>query len=68
MVMMLGEVDFGSVFAPNLDGTKGLKPSPEMPFPPYTLVFFVVFVCFMSIIIMNLMVIKATNDIYLTNA
>ncbi len=55
MVMMLGEVDFGAIFVTNID-YHGIRPSPEMPFPPYTLVCFLVFACVMSIIIMNLMV------------
>ena len=55
MVMMLGEVDFGSLFVTDID-YHGIRPTPELPYPPYTLVFFLTFVCIMSIIIMNLMV------------
>jgi hypothetical protein len=55
MVMMVGEVDFGTLFAATVD-YGGVQPSLSMPFPPFTLVYFLCFVCIMSILLMNLLV------------
>jgi hypothetical protein len=53
--MMLGEVDFATVFA---DGVThdGISPSLRMPYPPITLLLCLLFACVMSIIVMNLLV------------
>ena len=55
MVMMLGELDFGGIFVPEVDHD-GVNPTLEVPYPTYTLICFLMFTCFMSIIIVNLMV------------
>jgi hypothetical protein len=62
LVMMLGEVDFGTAFAQDVTFT-GIEGSAQtMPYPTYTLVFFAAFVLVMSIIVMNLLVRAVGNS------
>ena len=56
MVMMLGEVDFSSVFAQNV-GYGGIEPTAALPYPQQTLLLFAVFVLVVPIVVMNLLVI-----------
>ena len=51
---MIGEYDFGDIFFPEVDTD---------PFPGYSALLFIVFVFVMSIVIMNLMVGLAVDDI-----
>ena len=57
MVMMLGEVDFSSVFAQN-EGYGGIAPTAALPYPYQTLLLFAVFVLVVPIVVMNLLVIN----------
>ena len=54
--MMIGEYDFGDIFFPE-------DPDIEDPFPGYSAPLFILFVFVMSIVIMNLMVGLAVDDI-----
>ena len=60
--MMLGEIDFGDMLAQHVTNV-GIKPSFHMPYPEFTTVYFVVFVILISILIMNLLVGVAIDDI-----
>ena len=62
MVMMLGEIDFGDMVAQHVTNT-GIEPTFHMPFPAFTTIYFVVFVFLISILIMNLLVGVAIDDI-----
>ena len=56
VVMMIGEYDFDSLFFdPGADYV--------VPYPTFTLLFFLVFLVIMSIIVMNLLVGLAVDDI-----
>ena len=81
-VMMLGEIDFGGMFAANVTKVRinifiiyhfffniisitqlGIAPTPLLPYPEFTLVYFVVFVALISILLMNLLVGVAINNV-----
>eukprot|EP00092_Neocalanus_flemingeri_P024563 GFUD01026641.1.p1 GENE.GFUD01026641.1~~GFUD01026641.1.p1 ORF type:complete len:1187 (+),score=294.85 GFUD01026641.1:192-3752(+) len=66
-VMMIGEFEFEGIFTEHDDPTKNLTENTELakniPFPDYSTVLFVVFVFVMSVIIMNLLVGLAVDDI-----
>ncbi len=53
-VMMIGEYDFDSLFFGN---------EVLIPYPTFTLLFFLIFMIIMSIIVMNLLVGLAVDDI-----
>ena len=64
MVMMLGEVDFSSVFAQNI-GYEGIEPTAALPYPYQTLILFAVFVLVVPIVVMNLLVtLNLTTELY----
>jgi len=66
-VMMIGEFEFEGIFTEHDDPTKNdsenEKLAKNIPFPDYSTILFVVFVFVMSVIIMNLMVGLAVDDI-----
>merc|ERR1719499_1351837 len=62
MVMMLGEIDFGDMVAQHVTNV-GIEPTFHMPYPEFTTIYFVVFVFLISILIMNLLVGVAIDDI-----
>ena len=41
----------------------GIAPTPQLPYPEFTLVYFVVFVALISILLMNLLVGVAINNV-----
>ena len=53
MVMMIGEFEFDDLFFDNVGNAPNELP---LPYQTTTFLFFVVFVCVMSIIVMNLLV------------
>ena len=62
-VMMIGEFEFQGMFTDHDDPDKDVNDAKNIPFPEYSTLLFVVFVLFMSVIIMNLMVGLAVDDI-----
>lgn len=66
-VMMIGEFEFEGMFTehddPDNDVSENAKDAKNVPFPDYSTILFVVFVLVMSVIIMNLMVGLAVDDI-----
>ena len=60
LVMMIGEYDFGDIFFPPEDAPLDWDGD---PFPGYSAPLFILFVFVMSIVIMNLMVGLAVDDI-----
>ena len=63
-VMMIGEFEFDDLFFDNVNNSEDAM----LPFNITTLVFFLAFVCIMSIIVMNLLVIKiALYSLLLSN-
>jgi len=66
-VMMIGEFEFEGMFTEHDDPSKNQTENAELakniPFPDYSTLLFVVFVLVMSVIIMNLMVGLAVDDI-----
>ena len=65
--MMIGEFEFEDMFTahddPNKNATENAELAKNIPFPDYSIALFVVFVLVMSVIIMNLMVGLAVDDI-----
>lgn len=63
-VMMIGEFEFDDLFFDNvnLDGEPAASAS-KMPYRTTTFLFFMGFMCVMSIIVMNLLVGLAVDDI-----
>ena len=62
LVMMLGEIDFGGMLAQNVT-KNGIVPTSLLPYPEFTIVYFVVFVALISILLMNLLVGVAINNV-----
>merc|ERR1719347_1917776 len=60
---MIGEYDFGEIFFPDDPADPDTDPHTLDPFPGYSAPLFILFVFVMSIIIMNLMVGLAVDDI-----
>ena len=60
--MMLGEIDFGGMLAQNVT-KNGIVPTSLLPYPEFTIVYFVVFVALISILLMNLLVGVAINNV-----
>jgi len=65
--MMIGEYEFEGIFTehddPNADLAENIDTAKKIPFPAYSAIIFTGFVFIMSIIIMNLMVGLAVDDI-----
>ena len=65
--MMIGEFDFEGIFTehddPSMNATENGEMAKNIPFPDYSSLLFVVFVFIMSIIITNLLVGLAVDDI-----
>ena len=59
---MLGEIDFGDMLAQHVTNV-GIEPTFHMPYPEFTTVYFVVFVILVSILVVNLLVGVAIDDI-----
>ena len=66
-VMMIGEYEFEGIFTehddPNASNATNAETAQNLPFPSYSAFVFIAFVLVMSIIIMNLMVGLAVDDI-----
>ena len=62
LVMMLGEIDFGGMLAQNVTKV-GIVPTSQLPYPEFTIIYFVVFVALISILLMNLLVGVAINNV-----
>ena len=60
--MMLGEIDFGGMFGQNVSKL-GIVPTHLLPYPEFTIIYFVVFVALISILLMNLLVGVAINNV-----
>ena len=64
---MIGEYEFEGIFTehddPNADLAENIDTAKKIPFPAYSAIIFTGFVFIMSIIIMNLMVGLAVDDI-----
>lgn len=61
-VMMIGELDFTSMFAQDVTHT-GIPPTFRMPYPEVTIFFFVLFLVLLPILFMNLLVGLAVDNI-----
>ena len=62
LVMMLGEIDFTDVFGIDVSYS-GVERSVRMPYPTFTLLLFILFVFAMSVVVVNLLVGLAVDDI-----
>ena len=62
LVMMLGEIDFGDMFAQHVTKS-GIVPTFHMPYPVFTTIYFVVFITLISILLMNLLVGVAIDNV-----
>ena len=60
--MMVGEMDFVSMFGQDVTHT-WIPPTFRVPYPAFTIVFFVLFVIFLPILFMNLLVGLAVDNI-----
>ena len=60
--MMLGEIDFADVFANNVSYS-GIERTAHLPYPTFPLLLFILFVFAMSIVVVNLLVGLAVDDI-----
>ena len=62
LVMMLGEIDFGDMLAQDVTNS-GIDPTFHMPYPLFTIIYFVVFVGLVSVLLMNLLVGVAIDNV-----
>ena len=62
VVMMIGELDFASMFAQGVTHT-GISPTFLMPYPGATVFFFCLFLVLLPILFMNLLVGLAVDNI-----
>ena len=60
--MMVGEMDFSDMFARHVTKA-GIVPSFHMPYPVVTTIYFLVFVAMISILLMNLLVGVAIDNV-----
>ena len=62
LVMMVGEMDFSDMFAHHVTKS-GIVPTFELPYPVFTTMYFLAFVAGMSILLMNLLVGVAIDNV-----
>ena len=60
--MMVGEMDFSDMFAQHVTKV-GIVPTFHMPYPVFTTIYFLVFVAMISILLMNLLVGVAIDNV-----
>lgn len=60
-VMMVGEFEYDDIFFDNIGAAANNEVM--LPYPVFTIVFFLIFMCIMSIVVMNLLVGLAVDDI-----